>query len=208
MPLTRQSVKVLRFWYRLSGSAEVQQLSHPAFRWLFAVVMQWTGHNNGAIEFTRRRHAAQYALHHPNVFEKARRDVLASGLVMMTHRGGHSMPAQYALTTQPLQVAPRGGQVGTSPIPTITKIVGTSPIPSDAKTGLSPIPTRYVSDTNKTASHRRSSARLNRKAFSQPQQATVTASQVATEANPDAGQGKNGQTRASGGIDLPIGKPH
>ena len=49
MAIKRQPVKVLRFWYRISLMPEVQALSHPAFRWLYGVVMAWTGHNNGVI---------------------------------------------------------------------------------------------------------------------------------------------------------------
>ena len=98
MAIKRQAVKVLRLWYRLSLTPEVQALSHPAFRWLYGVTMAWTGHNNAAIEFTRRRHAAQYGLDHREVFERARRDVLATGLVMRTRIGGRNLPDLYALT--------------------------------------------------------------------------------------------------------------
>jgi len=111
MPLHRQSVKVLRFWYRISLMSEVQALSHPAFRWFYGLTMQWNGHNNGVLEFTRRRHAAQYGLTHPEVFEKARRDVLGTGLVMVTYAGGHSVSAQYALVTLPIQAPARTAQV-------------------------------------------------------------------------------------------------
>ena len=51
---------MLRFWHRLALTDEVRALAHPAFRWLYGLTMHWTGHNNGVIEFTRRRHAVLY----------------------------------------------------------------------------------------------------------------------------------------------------
>ena len=153
MSVRRQPVKVLRFWYRLSVRPEVQALSHPAFRWLFALVMQWTGHNNGAIEFTRNRHAAPYRLNFPEVFIKARADVLATGLVMVTRAGGRNLPAQYALVNQPLQVAVTAPIFGTPPVPTPSKILGTAPVSMASNPGTAPVPNRYCSSTNKSELH-------------------------------------------------------
>ena len=91
MPIVRQPVAVLRFMRRLSGLPRVKALPHPAFRWLYGLVMEWTGYNNGVIEFTRRRHGSQHGLGHREVFERARREVLATGLVMRTRVGGRNL---------------------------------------------------------------------------------------------------------------------
>jgi hypothetical protein len=183
---------VLRNCYRLMMMPEVQKLSHPARWWLYGLAMAWTGHNNGVIEFTRRRHAAQYGLSHPEVFEKARRDVLASGLVTMTYQGGHSVPAQYALASLPLQAPPRTSQVGTPPVPSNAEIVGTSPVPSDAKTGTSPVPTRYVSRTNKSASHIKiARASEYRKLISNPTAVSLTEHSAHSPANEEGPQGED-----------------
>jgi len=204
MPITRPSVKVLRFWYRISTFSEVRALPHPAFRWLYGIVMAWTGYNNGAIEFTRRRHGSLYGLDNPGVFERARKDVLDTGLVMMTQAGGNSVPAKYALVNQPMQVNIR---VGISKVPSKQKKDGIAEIPSDAKSGTSQIPSRYLSDTVKTAPYRRSRSRLNKKLICKPHADVLTEPQVAIAPNPDAGQGGDVQIEAhvgNGGIVLPL----
>jgi hypothetical protein len=99
-------MKVLRFWDRISGLQEVMALAPTARWWLYGVTMSWTGHNNGVIEFTRRKHAAPYGLTDRKVFERARRDVLATGLVQMTRQGGRNLPALYFLTRIVVQAAP------------------------------------------------------------------------------------------------------
>jgi hypothetical protein len=190
MPIRRQSVKVLRFWYRLSGLPEVQKLSHPAFRWLFGVVMQWTGYNNGVIEFTQRRHAAQYRLEHPAVFEKASREVLATGLVEIIRAGGRNLPALYALTN-----VPRQASVATSHVVTSSKILATSPVAMDEKIATSRVANCYVSRSKENGPYKESRARLNRKVISKPQRAVSVESQSVTAANSDAGQGGDMETQ-------------
>jgi len=211
MPLHRQSVKVLRFWYRISLMSEVQALSHPAFRWFYGLTMQWNGHNNGVLEFTRRRHAAQYGLTHPEVFEKARRDVLGTGLVMVTYAGGHSVSAQYALVTLPIQAPARTAQVGTGDVPSQPQKDGTGDVPSDAKTGTGDVPTRYGRRTNKTAPYRRSRARLNRNIETQTVTLVSTDPQCPVAANVDwPGEAKSAEgagtpepASLNGAADLP-----
>jgi hypothetical protein len=183
MPIKRQSVKVLRLWYRMSLMPEVQALSHPARWWLYGVVMAWTGFNNAAIEFTRRRHAAHYGLAHPAVFMRSRRDVLATGLVMRTRIGGRNLPDQYAISIVPLQVAVGGQNLGTPRVPTAQEIVGTPDVPMDAKTGTRRVPNRYTSRTKENANFPRNTlSSLNRK--EKCAKPNVTAIEIAGDASP------------------------
>ena len=97
---------VLKRWDAMRQTPEVQAMGHTAFRLVEGITMEWTGHNNGAIEFTQVRHGEPCGLSHNSVFAKALREVLASRLVFVTQRGGRGRAAQYALATVPLQVAP------------------------------------------------------------------------------------------------------
>jgi hypothetical protein len=189
MPVKRQPVKVLRFWYRLSKLPEVQALTHPARWWLYGVTMEWTGYNNAAIEFTRRRHAAQYGLDHREVFERARRDVLATGLVMRTRIGGRNLPDLYALTNVPVQVAVDRQNLGTSHAPTPLEILGAPDAPMDEKTGAPHAPNRDVSRPKKNGLHiMNARASEYRKEKTNSQTATPTTPAVATSATEDAGR--------------------
>jgi len=164
VPIKRQSVKVLRFWYRLSMETKVQELSHSAFRWLFGLTMQWTGHNNGAIEFTRRRHGPQYGLDAGGVFEHARDEVLQTGLVLRTPRANRNQPDTYALVTVPLDVrldrsnigtpeAAHSNFLGTPTVPPKEEILGTPAVPPKPKSGTPTVPSWYASRTKKTGVH-------------------------------------------------------
>lgn len=97
---------VLKRWDAMRQTPEVQAMGHTAFRMVEGITMEWTGHNNGAIEFTQLRHGRLYGLSHGEVFAKALREVLASRLVFVTQQGGRNRAAQYALATVPLQVSP------------------------------------------------------------------------------------------------------
>jgi hypothetical protein len=97
---------VLKRWDAMRQMPEVQALSHTAFRMIEGIAMEWSGQNNGAIEFTQRRHGRNYGLSHPEVFDKALSEVLASRLVFVTQPGGRNRATKYALATVPLQVAP------------------------------------------------------------------------------------------------------
>jgi hypothetical protein len=207
MPLRRQSVKVLRNWYRISLMPEIKSLSAQARWWLYGVAMAWTGYNNGVIEFTRRRHGAQYGLSHPEVFERARRDVLDTGLVLVTSAGGSGVPATYALANMPIQAT---ANVGTSGVPSMREKDGTSHVPSEAKSGTSGVPSRYVSRTIKNGRYKESRARLNTNSFSKTKRVRATTAQCSTEANPEAGQGESVGALAppGNGINPTVGKPH
>lgn len=154
MPITRKPVKVLRFWDRISLMPSVQALKHPARWWLYGVVMQWSGHNNGAIEFTRGVHAKQFGLGHPAVFARARRDVLATSLVQRTRIGGRNLRDQYAIVILPFQV-PVGLRLGTRSVPTRPEIPGTPRVPMSLKTSTPRVPSRYTSRTNETDLHKK-----------------------------------------------------
>jgi hypothetical protein len=198
MPIRRQAVKVLRFWYRISTSAEARALSHPAFRWLYGITMAWTGYNNGAIEFTRRRHGPLYGLRNPGVFDRASKEVIGSGLVMVAAVGGNSVPAKYTIVNAPVQVSSHALDNGTSEIPSRVQINGTSKVPSRAKSGTSEIPSRYLRGTVKTTNIRRSRARLNRKRLSQPQRAPLTAQQSVTATNSDSCHANEHEAKVAG----------
>jgi len=140
MAITKTSVTVMRYWNRVAESAPARSLSHPAFRWLYAVIKQWNGHNNGVIEFTRRRHGAVHGLDHHEVFERARKEVMDAGLVLCTHPGGRNLPALYALAGERLQ-APHGRPVVGAPrAPTAPEILGALDAPMEAKTGALDVP--------------------------------------------------------------------
>jgi hypothetical protein len=202
MPIRRQSVKVLRNWYRLSLMPELQPLSAHARWWLYGVAMAWSGYNNGVIEFTRRRHAAQYGLSHPEVFERARRDVLDAGLVLMTSNGGSGVPATYALANMPIQATANG----TADVPSNPQKDGTADVPSEPKSGTSDVPSRYVSRTIKNGPYKEPRARLNRKAVSKPPRAVSVDTHGATAANPESGQGGDVETQTR--VSIPtLGKP-
>jgi hypothetical protein len=104
MASDRKAVKVLRLWYRMSKMSEVQSLSAVSRWWLYGVTMEWTGFNNGVIEFCRIRHGTAWGLDDRKVFARARRDVLATGLVEMVREGGRNLPARYLLTLVEIQV--------------------------------------------------------------------------------------------------------
>jgi hypothetical protein len=154
MPITRKPVKVLRFWHRISLMPSVQALKHPARWWLYGVVMEWSGHNNGAIEFTRAVHASQFGLSHPAVFARARRAVLATGLVMRSRIGGRNLRDQYFIVILPIQV-PIAPRLGTRGVPTDSEIVGTPRVPTEMKTGTPRVPSWYTSRTTEADLHRR-----------------------------------------------------
>lgn len=205
MAIKRQSVTVLRFWYRISTGQEARTLSHPAFRWLYGLCMSWSGHNNGAIEFTRRRHGAQYGLGRQGVFERARRDVLATGLVMRTRPGGRNLPDLYALALVPLQVAANDQILGPSASPTARKILGPAESPIEAQTGPSPSPNWTLSESKEFANFpRKTRPSLNKK--EKCAKLNLTATEIAgnRSANPDedACQGE-GSTDAEGAAAAP-----
>jgi hypothetical protein len=191
MAVRSTPIKALRLFNRLARMPEVQKLSHPAFRWLYGVVTAWTGHNNGSIEFTRRRHAALLALDHPAVFDKARADVLASGLVMRTRIGGRNLADHYAIVLEPMQV----NILGTCRVPTTQKNLGTPDVPTASKTGTSRVPNRYAPRTKENDPYRRSRARLNRTEILNGRATVLTESHVDALPTPDARQGRKLETQ-------------
>jgi hypothetical protein len=86
--------------------------------------MAWTGFNNGVIEFTRSGHGMRYGLTDRKVFERARRDVLATGLVSMTRKGGRNLAATYMLTNVELQASPIALNLRGLEPPTTAEILG------------------------------------------------------------------------------------
>jgi hypothetical protein len=154
MPITGKSVQVLRFWYRISLMPCVQALSCPARWWLYGVVNEWTGQNNGAIEFTRAVHGSQFGLGHPAVFDRARRAVLTTGLVMRSRVGGRNLRDQYVIVILPVQV-PVGLRLGTPRVPTGSEILGTPRVLTELKTGTRRVPSWYTSRTKESDPHKR-----------------------------------------------------
>jgi hypothetical protein len=189
MPIRRQSVTVLRLWYRLTTTSEVQALSHPGFRWFTGLALSWSGFNNGALTFTQRRHGKAFGLSHPETFERARAEVLETGLVLIVDKGGKNRPAQYALSAIPLQVA-----ITTPGVATNAENVATAGVAIDEKIATSGVVSCYGRRSKKNDLYRRSRARLNKKAISKSQRATSVESQSATATNSEAGQGGNGGT--------------
>jgi hypothetical protein len=149
MPVKRQSVKVLRFWYRMSLLPEVRALSHAARWWLYGVILEWTGFNNGVIEFTRQRHGAMYGLGDSRVFARARRDVLKTGLVEITRDGGSNLPALYFLTRTIRQASPPGAWVTTSPNGARNAWVTTTPNGEENRVTTSPKLGDHVTQENR-----------------------------------------------------------
>jgi hypothetical protein len=194
MPIRRIPIVVLRFWHRLATCDEVRALAHPAFRWLYGLTMQWTGHNNGVIEFTRRRHAALYGLDHREVFERARRDVIGTGLVMLTRSGGPHLPAQYALATLPIQATDKPPTIGAPHVPMSAENDGAPYVPYDANLGASHAPTWDVSRPIKNDPHIKiARASEYGKEKSQTAPSTVTDSSVHTSSQKGDATEANGQ---------------
>ncbi len=195
MPIKRQPVKVLRFWYRISLLPEVQGLSALARWWLYGVVTQWTGHNNGVIEFCRRRHATAYGLGDSRVFGRARRDVLATGLVQMTREGGRNLRAMYFLTLTAQQASPP--ILGRRQHPTGENIVGCPQHPMDEKTGCPQHPNRVTTTPKEFANFpRKTHPSLIRKEKSAKPNLTATEIAVDAWSNSEAHQGE-GSLQAS-----------
>jgi len=103
MGIHSKSVKVLRLAYRMTLMPTVRELSPPARLWLEGVTLQWTGYNNGVLEFTQERHGTAWGLGDTRGFNRARSQVLATGLVTQTRKGGRGLPALYCLTAIPIQ---------------------------------------------------------------------------------------------------------
>jgi hypothetical protein len=127
MPIIQKSATVLRFGHRMLLQPEAVALPHPARLWLYGVAMEWTGFNNGVIEFCRHRHGQKYALDDRKMFQRARRLVLDTGLVEITRDGGENLPALYLLTRTKVQARP--------PIQGRSPIVGGGRPPVHAETG-------------------------------------------------------------------------
>jgi len=191
-------VKVLRFLYRMMTRPEVQRLPHPAFHWLFGLILQWTGYNNAVLEFARKKHGTVYGLGDRKVFERARDDVLKTKLVEVTREGGRNLPTLYALTLIPRQAAP--SVLGGRQPPTTEKILGGRQPPMEQKTGGRQPPNWGSATPKENGSHRRTRARLNRKVISSTPRAGSVESHGDAAANSDAGQGADLETHAHIGI--------
>jgi hypothetical protein len=183
MAIRGKPVKVLRLWHRMSLMPEVKELSHGAFRWLYALTMSWSGINNGALTFTQQRHGKDYRLAHPEVFERARDEVIATGLVLVVRRGGKNQPAQYALALVPIQVP-----IATESVVTPAKILTTESVVIDAKTATDSVVSCYGIRSKKTASYKGSRARPNGNAISNVHATSLTESHGDTAAKTDARQ--------------------
>jgi hypothetical protein len=127
-----RDVKVLRLYYRIVTRPEARNLSHTAHRWLSAILFEWTGENNGVIEFARGKHGAPNGLGDRKVFERARDEVLKTGLVAITREGGRNLPTLYAITLIPYQATPPS--LGGPQPPTTGKILRGSKPPTGQKT--------------------------------------------------------------------------
>ena len=103
-----RNINLLRESNRVLNSVEAQALPHAAFRWLYGILMVWNGHNNAAIQFTRRRHGANYGLASAKTFEAARKIVLQSGLVKVTREGNRGRPHCYGITVIKYEAQPDG----------------------------------------------------------------------------------------------------
>jgi hypothetical protein len=111
---------------------EALALPHPAYRWLCGIILQWNGHNNGALEFQRHKHGSAQGLGDRKVFERARQQVLDTRLVEMVREGGRNLPTLYALTLLPYQISPQ--ILGGRQPPTNQKILGGLEPPTEVKT--------------------------------------------------------------------------
>ena len=101
-------MRLLRESDRILNSAEAQALPPHGFRWLHGILQVWNGHNNGAINFTRRNHGAKYGLKSAEPFEVGRKMVLDSGLVRVTREGKTGRPHCYGITLIPFEANPHG----------------------------------------------------------------------------------------------------
>lgn len=190
MPLKSQSVTVMRFWHRMSGLPEVEELSHAARWWLYGVTFQWTGFNNGIIEFARLKHGKRYGLDDSRVFARARQDVLDTGLVEVTRHGGPNLPTLYFLTRAVRQASPPSSLVTTSPNSQENPLVTTSPNAAKNRVTTTPNLGDYDTKENRPAL-KIARASEYRTEISDPTVTSLTECQADDPANEEGLQGKN-----------------
>jgi hypothetical protein len=204
MPIMRKSVKVLRFWYRMSLRPEVKALSHSGRWWLYGVVMQWSGANNGIIEFAKSRHGAALGLGHTITFRRAQEEVLATRLIEISRQGGRNKPTLYLIPSLPIQASPNGKFLGSPHDPMDAMSLGSpdDPMTPDSWVTTSPKLGRPMTQGN-TATLKNARASENRKRFSDPAATSLTKSQHGDPANDEAGQGQDaGSPRQPNGTPL------
>jgi hypothetical protein len=192
----RTLLKVLKCWDALRRTPEAQAMSPRAFRLLTGIAMEWDGHNNAAIIFTRGEHGTAVGLGHPETFDGALAEVLESKLIVRTRKGGPNRPAKYAIAIEPFQMDPEKAprrrrakkriSISTDSVP----IVSTDSVPIDPQTGTNSVPSRYEIRTNNFSPHNKN-ARARARASEIKITETEKCTQVEIEANPDAGQGEN-----------------
>jgi hypothetical protein len=149
MAVRGKPVKVLRLLYRMSLMPEVQNLSHTAFRWLFGLVMTWSGTNNGALTFTQHRHGKELGLSHPETFQRARDEVLATKLISVIDPGGRNKAAQYAIAVIEIQAR----AIATPNVAMPKKILATPDVAIDAEIATPDVANWYGRRSNEKSLH-------------------------------------------------------
>jgi hypothetical protein len=173
---------VLKLWDRMRQTPEVEAMGHTAFRMIEGLTLEWSGHNNGAIEFTQRRHGRLYRLSHPETFDNALREVLASKLVLVTHPGGPHRAAQYALAIVPIQVAPRE-PIATRHVAMDLGLLATADVVMDIEIATPPVADHYDGRSNEKSSYiKNAGARVRASEIGKEK----TESHAMTEAGPRA----------------------